>query len=52
MSQIETKKKLLSSRKELLDIGLRNNMINFRASAKSLMVVDELSEEILKILYR
>lgn len=52
MSHIETKKKLLSSRKELLDIGLRNNMINFRPSAKSLVVVDELSEEILKILYR
>ena len=52
MSQIETKKKLLSSRKDLLDIGLRNNMINFRRNAKSLMVVDELSEETLKILYR
>ena len=52
MSQIETKKKLLSSRKDLLDIGLRNNMINFRRNAKSLMIVDELSEEVLKILFR
>lgn len=52
MSQLETKKKLLSSRKDLLDIGLRNNMINFRPNAKSLMIVDELSEEALKLLYR
>lgn len=52
MSEIETRKKLASSRKDLLDIGLRNSMINFSASAKSLMVVDELSEEVLKILYR
>lgn len=52
MPQIEIKKKLLSSRKDLLDIGLRNNMINFRRSAKNLMIVDELSEEVLNILYR
>ena len=52
MSQLETKKKLLSSRKDLLDIGLRNNMINFRRNTKSLMIVDELSEEVLKILYQ
>lgn len=51
MSDIEIKKKLISSRKDLLDIGLRNNMINFRAGAKSLAIVDELSEEVLKILY-
>jgi len=52
MSEIETRKKLSSSRKDLLDIGLRNSMISFSATAKSLMVVDELSEEVLKILYR
>lgn len=52
MSQIEIKKKLMSSRKDLLDIGLRNNMINFRRNSKSLMIVDEQSEETLKILYR
>jgi len=45
-------KKLLSSRKELLDIGLRNDMLNFRPTAKSLRIVDELSEEVFKILYR
>ena len=28
--------KLQSSRKELLDIGLRNNMLNFRKTAKTL----------------
>lgn len=44
--------KLQSSRKELLDIGLRNNMLNFRKTAKTLMVVDERSEEVFKILYR
>lgn len=43
--------KLQSSRKELLDIGLRNNMLNFRKTAKTLVVVDELSEEVFKILY-
>ena len=52
MSEIETRKKLLSSRKDLLDIGLRNNMVSFNASARSLMVVDERSEEVLKLLYR
>lgn len=52
MSEIETRKKLSSSRKDLLDIGLRNSMISFSATAKSLMVVDELPEEVLKILYR
>lgn len=44
--------KLQSSRKELLDIGLRNNMLNFRKTAKNLMIVDELSDEVLNILYR
>jgi uncharacterized protein DUF4011/AAA domain-containing protein len=52
MSHTEINQKLLSSRKELLDIGLRNNMLNFRLTAKSLSIVDELSEEVLKRLYR
>jgi hypothetical protein len=52
VSELETNKKLLSSRKDLLDIGLRNSMISFRAGAKSLMIVDELSEEVLKTIYR
>jgi very-short-patch-repair endonuclease len=52
MSHSEINKKLLSSRKELLDIGLRNNMLNFRRTTKSLSIVDELSEEVLKTLYR
>ncbi|MFZ6743688.1 DUF3320 domain-containing protein [Undibacterium sp. JH2W] len=52
MSQVELQKKLLSSRKELLDIGLRNNLINFNPGSKSLRVVDELSIEVLNILYR
>lgn len=52
MSQAEVKKKLASSRKDLLDIGLRNSMINFRSSSKSLTIIDERSDEILKILYQ
>jgi very-short-patch-repair endonuclease/DNA polymerase III delta prime subunit len=44
--------KLQSSRKELLDIGLRNNMLNFRKTAKTLLVVDELSQEVFTTLYR
>lgn len=52
MPQAEFKKKLLSSRKDLLDIGLRNNLINFRPSSKSLRIVDELPPEVLNILYR
>src|SRR5215831_6037945 len=52
MPDSEINKKLLSSRKELLDIGLRNNLLNFRLTAKSLSIVDEVSEEVLKILYR
>ncbi|MBT2294127.1 DUF3320 domain-containing protein [Pseudomonas fluorescens] len=44
--------KLQSSRKELLDIGLRNNMLNFRKTTKTLLVVDELSQEVFTTLYR
>jgi very-short-patch-repair endonuclease/DNA polymerase III delta prime subunit len=52
MSQVEIKKKLASSRKDLLDIGLRNSMISFKSSAKSLTIVDERSEEVFRILFR
>lgn len=52
MAQEDIEKKLLSSRKDLLDIGLRNSMINFRSGPKSLLIVDELSEDVLKILYQ
>lgn len=44
--------KLQASRKELLDIGLRNSMLNFRKTKKTLMVVDEQSEEVFNVLYR
>ncbi|UZE09846.1 DUF3320 domain-containing protein [Pseudomonas sp. B21-053] len=44
--------KLQGSRKELLDIGLRNTMLNFRSSARTLAVVDELSESVFHLLYR
>lgn len=44
--------KLQGSRKELLDIGLRNTMLNFRPSARTLAVVDELSESVFDLLYR
>lgn len=45
--------KLQSSRKELLDISLRNNMLNFvLKGAKTLSVVNKPSEEIFNILHR
>lgn len=42
--------RLEASRKELLDLGLRNPLINHRARAKQVMVIDELSSEIFRIL--
>lgn len=50
--QFSVEKKLLVSRTELLDIGLRNSLLNFRKTAKSLQVIEELSEEIFTQLYR
>jgi very-short-patch-repair endonuclease/DNA polymerase III delta prime subunit len=50
MSDSEISRKLISSRKELLDIGLRNSMINFRSGAKSLTITDERSEEVFRLL--
>ena len=50
--RFSVEKKLLVSRTELLDIGLRNSLLNFRKSAKSLQIIEELSEEILTQLYR
>ncbi len=38
------------ARKELLDLGLRNSLINFQARAKKIEVVDELSSEVFRIL--
>jgi len=38
------------SRKELLDLGLRNPLINFRQRAKQVRIVDELSTEIYRLL--
>ncbi len=39
-----------ASRKELLDLGLRNPLLNFRTRVKKIEVVDEISEEIYRIL--
>lgn len=50
MSNSEISRKLISSRKELLDIGLRNSMINFRSGAKSLTITDERSQEVFHLL--
>lgn len=52
MLQPDVAKRLAGSRKDLLEIGLRNTMVNFRPGAKSLAVIDERSEEVLKILCR
>lgn len=38
------------SRKELLDLGLRNPLINYRKRAKQVNVVDELTREIYRLL--
>lgn len=51
MSHAEINTKLLSSRKELLDIGLRNPMLNFRPLKTTLTIVNVLSEDVLTLLY-
>lgn len=43
-------RKLDASRQELLDLGLRNPLINFRKLKKGLEIVDERSAEVLRIL--
>jgi len=50
MSQ-DSHAKLQTSRKELLDIGLRNNLINFRNNAKNLAIVQRLGTEVFEALY-
>ncbi len=42
--------KLDRARQDLLDLGLRNPLISFRATTSTLPIVDELSEETLRIL--
>ena len=42
--------RLEASRKELLDLGLRNPLINYRKRAKQVNVVDELTREIYRLL--
>lgn len=46
----ELAERLEVARKELLDLGLRNSLINFRSRAKKIEVVDELSSEVFRIL--
>lgn len=42
--------RLEKSRKDLLDLGFRNSLINYRARAKRLDIVDEFSTEVFRIL--
>jgi hypothetical protein len=42
--------KLDAARRELLDLGLRNSLINYQAGAKKVEVVDELSREVHRLL--
>ena len=42
--------RLESARLELLDLGLRNSLLNFRTRAKKIDVIDELSTEVFRIL--
>lgn len=51
MAIADIDRKLLVSRNELLDIGLRNNLLNFRKTAKSLLIMDERSEEVFRQLF-
>ncbi|MBU0476158.1 MAG: DUF4011 domain-containing protein [Bacteroidetes bacterium] len=41
---------LENSRKDLLDLGLRNTLLNFRTKKNKVEVVDEISKEIYQIL--
>lgn len=50
MSQAEIHTRLLSSRHELLDISLRNNMLDFKLSKTSLALVGEQAEAVVKTL--
>jgi very-short-patch-repair endonuclease/DNA polymerase III delta prime subunit len=50
MSNIEISQRLASSRRELLDIGLKNSMINFRGGSKSLTIVGESSTQVFNVL--
>lgn len=47
---LEAATRLEISRKELLDLGLRNPLINHRQRAKQVKIVDELSTEIYRLL--
>lgn len=47
----EIKNKLQASRRELLDIGLRNNLISFKKNSKSLTLVQGDAKEIFEGLY-
>ena len=42
--------KLEAARKDLLDLGLRNSLINYAGRAKRVDVVDELSRETYRLL--
>ena len=51
----EIRKRLAKDRKDLLDLGLRNRLLNTprrRTRSKSVEVVDELSEEVFRLLVR
>ncbi len=50
MSNEALLRKLEASRKDLLDLGLRNPLINFRPRKNGLEIVDELGAEVLRIL--
>ena len=47
---VEAATRLELSRKELLDLGLRNPLINHRLRAKQVKIVDELSIQIYRLL--
>ena len=46
----DLQKKLDKARQDLLDLGLRNPLVSFKSTKSTLPIVDELSEETLRIL--
>lgn len=51
MAEVDFVKRLEGSRKDLLEIGLRNTMVNFRPGPKSLAIVGCRSEDVLRTIF-
>ena len=47
---VDAQARLEQARKELLDLGLRNSLLNYRTKSNRIDVVDEQSDQIAKLL--